>query len=200
MALLGPREMSDLGPQSVPKRTRFGKDIPRQPAPNPSRGRTFSLTNSTRLKNFDYARAAENGGFSFRTSPRPGPSLWATRLAVAGGRKRVALAQQLAAHRQLQQPEAEPSGPLEIVDVMLVLNLGDWGNGPNLLLCSLAASRSARCPKDTAALSRSVGGQDRIVARLRRGGHIRPGLAFFQPRCHSCHCCGQRCGRCRGNH
>jgi hypothetical protein len=33
----------------------------------------------------------------------------------------------LAAHRQLQQPEAEPSGPLEIVDVMLVLKLGGLG-------------------------------------------------------------------------
>jgi hypothetical protein len=83
---------------------------------------------------------------------------------------------------------------------MLVLKWGDWGNGPNLLLCSLAATRSARCSKDTTALSRSVGSQDRIVARVRRGGHIRPGLAFFQPRCHSCHCRGQRCGRCRGNH
>ena len=62
----------------------------------------------------------------FRT-PRPGPSLCATRLAVAGCRKCVALAQQLAAHRQLQQPEAEPSGPLEIVDVMLVLKLGGLG-------------------------------------------------------------------------
>jgi hypothetical protein len=122
--------------------------------------------------------------------------------AVSGsrGRERVALAQQLAAHRQLQQPEAEPSGPLKVADVMLVLNWGDWGNGPNLLLCSLAASRSARCSNDTAALSRSVGSQDRIVARVRRGGYIRPGLAFFQPRCHSCHCCGQRCGQCRGNH
>jgi len=27
----------------------------------------------------------------------------------------------------------------------LCWNWGDWGNGPNLLLCSLAASRSARC-------------------------------------------------------
>ena len=50
-----------------------------------------------------------------------------SRRAVAGGCKRVALAQQLAAHRQLQQPEAEPSGPLEIVDVMLVLKLGGLG-------------------------------------------------------------------------
>jgi len=33
----------------------------------------------------------------------------------------------LAAHRQLQQPEAEPSGLLEIVDVMLVLKLGGLG-------------------------------------------------------------------------
>ena len=50
-----------------------------------------------------------------------------SRRAVAGGCKRVALAQQLAALRQLQQPEAEPSGPLEIVDVMLVLKLGGLG-------------------------------------------------------------------------
>jgi uncharacterized membrane protein len=47
-------------------------------------------------------------------------------LSGSRGRKRVALAQQLAAHRQLQQPEAEPSGPLEIADVMLVLK---WGTG-----------------------------------------------------------------------
>ena len=100
-------------------------------------------------------------------------------LSGSRGRKRVAPAQQLAAHRQLQQPEAEPSGPLEIVDVMLILKLGDWGNGPNLLLCSLAGSRSARCSKDTAALSCAVGSQDRIVARVRRGRHIRPGLAVF---------------------
>jgi hypothetical protein len=78
-------------------------------------------------------------------------------LSSSRGRKRVALAQQLAAHRQPQQPEAEPTGPLEIVDLALVLNWGDWGNGPNLLLCSLAASRSARCSKDAVALSRSVG-------------------------------------------
>jgi hypothetical protein len=77
---------------------------------------------------------------------------------------------------------------------------GTGGNGPNLLLCSFAASRSARCSKDAAPLSRLVGSQDRIVARVRRGGHIRPGLAFFRPRCHPCHYCGQRCGRCRGNH
>jgi len=121
-------------------------------------------------------------------------------LSGSRGRKRVALAQQFAAHRQLQQPDAEPNGLLEILAVMLVLKWGDWGNGPNLLLCFLAASRSARCSEDTAALSRSVGSQDRIVARVRGGGHIRPGLAFLQPRCHSRHCCGQRCGRCRGNH
>ena len=79
-------------------------------------------------------------------------------------------------------------------------DLGGPGNGPHLLLCSLAASRSARCSKNAAPLSRSIGNQDRIVARVRRGGHIRPGLAVFRPRCHSCHCRGQRCGRCRGNH
>jgi hypothetical protein len=79
-------------------------------------------------------------------------------------------------------------------------DFGGLGNGPNLLLCSLAASRSARCSKNAAPLSRSIGNQDRIVARVRRGGHIRPGLAVFRPRCHSCHCRGQRCGRCRGNH
>ena len=49
---------------------------------------------------------------------------------------------------------------------------------PTLLLCSLAASGSARRSKDAAALSRSVGSQDRFMARLRRGGYIRPGLAF----------------------
>jgi hypothetical protein len=100
----------------------------------------------------------------------------------------------------LSSLEAEPSGPLEIVGVVLVLRLGHWGNGPNLLVCSHAAPRSARCSKDATPLSRSIGGQDRIVARVRRGGHIRPGLAVFRPRCYSCHCRGQRCGRCRGNH
>ena len=74
-----------------------------------------------------YGRAAEAGRLRFLRPPAPGPSLWATRLAVAGGASRVALAQQLAAHRQLQQPEVEPSGPLEIVDVMLVLKLGGLG-------------------------------------------------------------------------
>jgi hypothetical protein len=81
----------------------------------------------------------------------------------------------------------------------VVHGMGGLGNGP-LLLCSLAASRSARCSKDAAPLSRSISSQDRIVARVRRGGHIRPDLAFFRPRCHSRHCRGQRCGRCRGNH
>jgi hypothetical protein len=63
--------------------------------------------------------------------------------AVSGsrGRKRVALAQQLAAHRQLQQPEAEPSGPLKVVDVMLVLKLGGlgkWAKSSALLSCGVA--------------------------------------------------------------
>jgi hypothetical protein len=63
--------------------------------------------------------------------------------ALSGSRgfKRVALAQQLAAHRQLQQPEAEPSGPLEIVDVMLVLNLGGlgkWAKSSASLSCGVA--------------------------------------------------------------
>ena len=64
-----------------------------------------------------------------------------TRLAVAGCRKRVALAQQLVAHRQPQQPEAEPSGPLEIVDVMLVLKLGGlwkWAKSSALLSSGVA--------------------------------------------------------------
>jgi len=60
--------------------------------------------------------------------------------------------------------------------------------------------RSARCSNDAAPLSRSVGSQDRVVARVRRGGHLRPRLAVFRPRYHSCHCRGRRCGRCRGNH
>jgi hypothetical protein len=47
---------------------------------------------------------------------------------------------------------------------------------------------------------RSVGRQDRVVARVRRGRHVRPRLAVFRPRYHSCHCRGRRCGRCRGNH
>jgi hypothetical protein len=46
-------------------------------------------------------------------------------------------------------------------------DLGGPGNGPHLLLCSLAASRSARCSKDATPLSRSIGNQDRIVARVR---------------------------------
>jgi hypothetical protein len=62
--------------------------------------------------------------------------------AVSGsrGRERVALAQ-LAAHRQLQQPEAEPSGPLKVVDVMLVLKLGGlgkWAKSSALLSCGVA--------------------------------------------------------------
>src|SRR5262245_676341 len=73
-------------------------------------------------------------------------------------------------------------------------------NGRNLPLCSHAAPRSARCSNDAAPLSRSVGSQDRVVARVRRGGHVRPRLAVFRPRYHSCHCRGRRCGRCRGNH
>jgi hypothetical protein len=47
----------------------------------------------------------------------------------------------LAAHRQLQQPEAEPSGPLEIVDVMLVLKLGGlwkWAKSSALLSSGVA--------------------------------------------------------------
>jgi len=79
-------------------------------------------------------------------------------------------------------------------------DLAGLGNGPNILLCSHAAPRSARCSKDAAPLSRSIRNQDRIVARVRRGGHIRPGLAVFRPRYNSCHCRGRRCGRCRGNH
>ena len=63
------------------------------------------------------------------------------RLAVAGGRKRVAPAQQVAAHRQPQQPEAEPSGPLEIVDVVRVMKLGGlgkWAKSSALLSCGVA--------------------------------------------------------------
>jgi hypothetical protein len=71
------------------------------------------------------ARRGKRGPQIFRT-PRPG---------------RVALAQQLAAHRQPQQPEAEPSGPLEIVDVVLVLKLGGlgkWAKSSALLSCGVA--------------------------------------------------------------
>jgi uncharacterized membrane protein len=52
-------------------------------------------------------------------------------LAAQGHRgfKRVAPAQQVAAHCNLSSLEAEPSGPLEILDVVLVLRLGDWGMG-----------------------------------------------------------------------
>jgi len=53
---------------------------------------------------------------------------------------------------QSQQPEAEPSGPFEMPTLCLCLNWGTGETGPNLLLCSLAASRSARCSKDAAAL------------------------------------------------
>src|SRR5215469_16032688 len=82
---------------------------------------------------------------------------------------------------------------------------GHWlglglGNGRNLPLCFHAAPRSARCSNDAAPLARSVGSQDRVVARVRRGGHVRPRLAVFRPRYHSCHCRGRRCGWCRGNH
>src|SRR5262245_6005560 len=49
--------------------------------------------------------------------------------ALSGSRlsQRVALAQQLVAHRQPQQPEEEPSGPLEIVDVVLIGGTGEMG-------------------------------------------------------------------------
>jgi len=47
----------------------------------------------------------------------------------------------VAGESQLQQPEAEPSGPLEIVDVMLVLKsggLGKWAKSSALLSCGVA--------------------------------------------------------------
>src|SRR5262249_29546657 len=81
-----------------------------------------------------------------------------------------------------------------------LVGIGELGNGRNLPLCSHAAPRSARCSNDAAPLSRSVGSQDRVVARVRRGGHVRPRLAVFGQGYHSCHCRGRRCGRCRGNH
>src|SRR6516165_10365861 len=81
-----------------------------------------------------------------------------------------------------------------------LVGIGGLGNGRNLPLCCHAAPRSARCSNDAAPLSRSVGSQDRVVARVRRGGYVRPRLAVFRPRYHSCHCRGRRCGRCRGNH
>jgi len=65
---------------------------------------------------------------------------------------------------------------------------------------SAVALRAPRCSNDAATLSRSVGSQGRVVARVRRGGHVRRRLAVFRPRYHSCHCRGRRCGRCRGNH
>ena len=125
------------------------------------------------------------------TRPRPKPSHLTEAIHVG----RPGVLRHIANFSSL---EMEPSGPLEIDGSSW--DSGGLGNGPNLLLCSLAASRSARCSKNAAPLSRSIGNQDRIVARVRRGGHIRPGLAVFRPRCHSCHCRGQRCGRCRGNH
>jgi hypothetical protein len=74
------------------------------------------------------------------------PENFAMGNALSGSRgcKHVALAQQLAAHRQLQQPEAEPSGPLEIVDVMLELKmggLGKWAKSSALLSCGVAFGR-----------------------------------------------------------
>jgi len=60
--------------------------------------------------------------------------------ALSGSRlsQRVALAQQLVAHRQPQQPEEEPSGPLEIVDVVLIGGLGKWAKSSALLSCGVA--------------------------------------------------------------
>src|SRR5215510_2247231 len=85
-------------------------------------------------------------------------------------------------------------------ELWLLVGIGGLGNARNLPRCFHAAPRSARCSNDAAPLSRSVGSQDRVVARVRRGGHVRPRLAVFRPRYHSCHCRGRRCGRCRGNH
>ena len=81
-----------------------------------------------------------------------------------------------------------------------MVGIGGLGNGRNLPLCFHAAPRSERCSNDAAPLSRSVGSQDRVVARVCRGGHIWPRLAVFRPRYLSCHCRGRRRGRCRGNH
>jgi uncharacterized membrane protein len=44
----------------------------------------------------------------------------------------------VAAHCNLSSLEAEPSGPLEILDVVLVLRLGDWRMGQ---ICSFALLR-----------------------------------------------------------
>src|SRR5262249_32896256 len=68
-----------------------------------------------------------------------------------------------------------------------LVGIGGLGNGRNLPLCFHAAPRSARCSNDAAPLSLSVGSQARVVARVRRGGHVRPRLAVFRPRYHSCH-------------
>jgi hypothetical protein len=54
-------------------------------------------------------------------------------------KERVAPAQQVAAHRQPQQPEAEPSGPLEVVDVVLRLGrTGEWVKSSILFSCGAA--------------------------------------------------------------
>jgi hypothetical protein len=87
---------------------------------------------------FACPRAAERGP---RIFPPPGTLAMGNAVSRSRGRKRVALAQQLAAHRQLQQPEAEPSGPLKVVDVMLVLKLGGlgkWAKSSALLSCGVA--------------------------------------------------------------
>jgi hypothetical protein len=73
----------------------------------------------------------------------------------------------------------------------LPLPVGSLHSWATPVLASRASCRQA---------SRSVGSQDRVVARVRRGGHVRPRLAVFRTRYHSCHCRGRRCGRCRGNH
>src|SRR5262245_30447263 len=58
------------------------------------------------------------------------------------------------------------------IGVVVVGGIGGLGNGRNLPLCFHAAPRSGRCSNDAAPLSRSVGSQDRVVARVCRGGHL----------------------------
>jgi hypothetical protein len=84
-------------------------------------------------------RRGKRGPRIFETAPPPGTFAMGNALSGSRGRKRVALAQQLAAHRQTQQPKAEPSGPLEIVDVVLKLGgLGKWAKSCVLLSCGAA--------------------------------------------------------------
>src|SRR6516225_8256809 len=91
----------------------------------------------------------------------------------------------------------ELKGQIRVVVVGWDWGTEEWAKSSTLLSCGAAFGTGSN---DAAPLSRPVGSQDRVVARVRRGGHVRPRLAVFRPRYHSCHCRGRRCGRCRGNH